>query len=151
MIFTTSIALALAMQNTGESVVAVHPKIPQTWTLEYPVVIRPYVRDYYHCLQQGLKKIDGETTFESQHRLDIPRCDEDAAELVEQSKARIARSKQPDLFSDAEVEMVFETIRQIHIARGRDIDAQIAMRVQTNDPFYDANGTEEASAAGANQ
>ena len=47
--------------------------------------------------------------------------------------------------------MVFETIRQIHIARGRDIDAQIAMRVQTNDPFYDANGTEEASAAGANQ
>jgi hypothetical protein len=143
----TTIALALAMQDAGQGVVAIRPDAPQTWALEYPIIIRPYVTDYYDCLKLGTKYIDGKSDFEGQHRLDIPRCAKKGDRLLADAKARIARSKKPDQMTDQEVDMVFETIRQIHIARGRDIDLQVAMRLEEYRQYHDAPAEELAPPA----
>ena len=145
MIIGPSIAMVLSLQSVDQGVVAVRPEDPQTWTLEYPVIIRPLVREYYNCLQSGVKIIDGKSDFESQHRADIPRCAKRGEQLLADAKMIIARSKRPGQASDAELENVFETLRQIHIERGRDIDEQFAMRLKDSARYQDPQVGETAS------
>ena len=139
----TTIAMALALQSAEEGVVAVRPNDPQTWVLEYPVIIRPLVREYYDCLQSGLKVIDGKRDFESQHQADIPRCEEQGEELLAEAKAIVASSKRPGQATDAELDKVFETLRQIHVARGKDIDMQVAMRLVERTNYQEVEVNEE--------
>jgi len=111
-------ALAIHLQSAGEAVLAITPDDPETWVIEYPVVISPYVDDYYNCLKSGGHVVDGNTFFEEQHRRDIPRCSELKADGVEQ------------------VTMTFDTIDFIHVARARDLDGHLRMGVRTK-RFYD--------------
>lgn len=125
--FLTSLALVISLQASGETPVAVVNDNPETWSVEYPHVIRPYVTDYRQCLNIANRRVTGAADFEAQHRLDLPRCEEaretamvKSIDAMENSKARISAS---------EVEALFENIGQIHISRGRDLDSQFRARI----------------------
>jgi len=133
---TLAFALAIQLQSAGEAVVAITPDDPETWVVEYPVVISPYVDDYYNCLKSGGHVVDGNTFFEEQHRRDIPRCSEIKAEGVKQSQATLERLGRTREFGPTQVTMTFDTIDTIHIARARDLDGHLRMGVQTR-RFYD--------------
>lgn len=129
--FLASVALIIGLQASGETPVAVVNDNPETWSVEYPRVIRPYVADYRQCLNIANRRIVGAADFEAQHRTDLPRCAKaretaivESIDAMEDSKTRI---------SDSQVEALFEKIGQIHIARGRDLDSQFRARIVASD------------------
>ncbi len=129
-------ALAIQLQSTGEVAVAIQPDNPETWVVEYPTVISPFVDDYYNCLKSGGHIVDGNTFFEEQHRRDIPRCSKLKADGIEQSQAVLERLGRTDEFGAEQVTKTFDTIDVIHVARARDLDGHLRMGAQTK-RFYD--------------
>ncbi len=132
------IGLALMMlampQTSGEGVAAVTPEQSKTWTLEYPYVIDPYVGEYYDCLKAGHYVIGDGRNFEEQHRGDIPRCETAATSMMAQAEVRLARSRANGFANNYDVGTIFNTVQQIHIERGRDLDGLAVTRMATNDP-----------------
>jgi len=126
-IFVTLIAPLLALQGTGEAVVAIKNDNPETWTVEYPRLIQPYVAEYRRCLAVTNRRVTGVANFESQHQADLPRCAEARAKAIAQSNADLSGAK--TTMSPEEIKRLFDNIGKIHIARGRDLDQQFNSRM----------------------
>ena len=47
--FALTLAPLLALQSAGSAPLAIENDAPETWTLEYPRLIQPYVTDYRRC------------------------------------------------------------------------------------------------------
>ena len=121
----------LALQGAGETAIAIENDAPETWTLEYPRIIQPFVLDYRRCLLGRMRTVRGEADFERQHRDDIPACEETAA--VAQNAATDALSRRGGYadYSADDVREIFEHVGRIHIARGADLDRQFTFAVQS--------------------
>lgn len=119
---TTALAFVALAQQAGTSVVAVYPDDPTSWSLDYPVRIEPYVSEYYNCLRGGSYSIGDDVTFESQYRKDLPRCASAATRLEAEANKALRESGGADATPPAEVALVFERARRIHIARGQSLD-----------------------------
>lgn len=121
------IAPLLALQSVGEAVVAIKNDNPETWTVEYPRLIQPYVQDYRRCLKVTNRTVTGIANFEAQHAADLPRCAERRAKAVADANAALAGAK--TAMTPQEVEQLFANIGRIHIARGADLDRQFRQRM----------------------
>ena len=121
------LAPLLALQTAGEAVVAVKNDNPETWSVEYPRLIQPFVADYRRCLVVSNRKVTGVADFEAQHAADLPRCAERRAKAVADSNAALAGAK--TTMTADEVEQLFTNIGRIHIARGADLDRQFTARL----------------------
>ncbi|MEM9312904.1 MAG: hypothetical protein AAGA34_15785 [Pseudomonadota bacterium] len=122
----------IALPPEQESVLggAEYTKAPETWELSYDIAMQPYLEDYKKCLGYGNRIFDGNPNVEAQHRADIPRCLGVREEATEESNAAIARRGRTEDMPPAAVDEAFETIGQIHVLRGRNLDAlfQLQMR-----------------------
>lgn len=121
------LAALLALQSVGEVAVAVKNDNPETWTVEYPRLIQPYVQDYRRCLAVTNRKVTGTANFETQHAADLPRCAERRAKAIADSNAAMVGAQ--TAISPEEVEQLFTNIGRIHIARGADLDKQFTTRM----------------------
>lgn len=123
------IAPLLALQGVGQTAVAIKNDTPETWTLEYPRIIQPFVEDYRRCLRTQNRLVTGRPDFEEQHRADLPRC----VETLEEAQAEATRITSGrtgyEAFTSDNVRQIFETIGRIHIARGADLDAQFTQNL----------------------
>ena len=146
MITLTTAAILAFAQQAGQAVSAIPNENPETWVLEYPGSIKPFVDDYYNCLKSRSHEIGGSMGFADQHRADIPKCVDQRADAYETSIAVLDRRGNPFDFTSPEVNAVFDTIQQIHIARGRDLDQQIARRLGQNPTQYGDNVVSKESA-----
>lgn len=133
------IAPLLALQSVGEAVVAIKNDNPETWTVEYPRLIQPYVQDYRRCLKVTNRTVTGIANFEAQHAADLPRCAEQQAKAVADSNAALAGAK--TTMTPQEVEQLFANIGRIHIARGADLDKQFRQRMAGAEAASDAYET----------
>ena len=127
MIIATLFAPLLALQSANESVVAIKNDNPETWTVEYPRLIQPYVADYRRCLTVANRRIAGTADFERQHAADLVRCAEVKAKAIANSNADLAGAK--TTLSPEQVNTLFDNIGTIHVARGRDLDQQFTSRM----------------------
>lgn len=118
------VAPLIALQGVGQAPVAIENDAPETWTLEYPRLIQPFVEDYRRCLSLQLRTVRGEADFESQHRANLPRCADVFDASVEGAASLLARRGEGAEFTPADVREIFEHIGRIHIARGADLDNQ---------------------------
>lgn len=121
------LAALLSLQAAGEVAVAVKNDNPETWSVEYPRLIQPYVHDYRRCLSVTNRKVDGTANFETQHAADLPRCAERRAKAVADANAALAGAK--TAMTSEEVEQLFTNVGRIHIARGADLDKQFTARM----------------------
>lgn len=121
------IAPLLALQATGEAAVAVKNDNPETWSVEYPRLIQPYVADYRRCLTVANRRITGTPDFAAQHASDITRCSPARTRAIAQSNEVLANAK--TTLSPEEVDRLFDNIGKIHVARGRDLDQQFTSRM----------------------
>lgn len=140
MIAASLLAPLLMLQATGESAVAIKNDNPETWTVEYPRLIRPYVADYRRCLALTNRRIAGKADFEQQHAGDVTRCIAAKAKAIADSNEVLAGAK--ITLSPEEVAQLFDNIGAIHIARGRDLDQQFMMRLagaEAAGQAYEAN------------
>jgi len=133
----TSFVFLLSLQASGETALAVKPDAPKTWAVEYPVMISPYIDDYRGCLNGGIRTIGDDVDFEVQHRSDIPRCSRVADVSMNEANAVLAKRNRDNQTTPADVVTVFETIRLIHVERGRDLDSQVRMRLAANPVYRD--------------
>jgi hypothetical protein len=133
------IAPLLALQSVGEAVVAIKNDNPETWTVEYPRLIQPYVQDYRRCLKVTNRTVTGIANFEAQHAADLPRCAEQLAKAVADSNAALDGAK--TAMTPQEVEQLFANIGRIHIARGADLDRQFTSRMAGAEAASDAYET----------
>ena len=92
MMLATLFAPLLALQSVGEAVVAIKNDNPETWSVEYPRLIQPYVQDYRRCLAVTNRTVTGVANFEAQHAADLPRCAERRAKAIADSNAFISTS-----------------------------------------------------------
>ncbi len=130
----------LALQSVGEAVVAVKNDNPETWSVEYPRLIQPFVQDYRRCLGVTNRNVTGVANFEAQHAADLPRCAERRARAVADSNAALAGAK--TAMTPEEVEQLFTNVGRIHIARGADLDKQFRQRLagaEAASDTYEAN------------
>lgn len=123
----TSLALALTVQAGAETAIAIRNDDPETWVVEYPRVIRPFVVQYRQCLNVSDRWVRGKADFEEQHRTDIPRCAKEREKAITASNAAMEGSK--TRIGPEEINTLFDNIGLIHIARGRDLDDQFKQRV----------------------
>ena len=134
------IAPMIALQGVGQAPVAIENDAPETWTLEYPRLIQPFVEDYRRCLTGRMRRVTGEADFEVQHRADVPGCEEVSTEAQAAAVATLAsRSEYSDYTAD-DVREIFEHAGRIHIARGADLDQQFTFtlsRMQETREEYD--------------
>ena len=121
-------------QQVGSTVTAIHPDKPTTWSLEYPYIIEPFIDDYYGCLKSRELFAGDNLTFEEQHRGAIPQCAKVESRAFKEANAALARRGDSAETTPEDVAGFFETIRLIHIARGKDIDAQLFMQIN-GDPY----------------
>jgi len=131
----TSLSLILApmlmFQSAGHAPMAIENDAPETWTLEYPRLIQPYVEDYRRCLTGRMRRVTGEADFEVQHRADVPNCEEISTEAQAAAvTALAARSEYSDYTAD-DVREIFDHAGRIHIARGADLDSQFTFTLRT--------------------
>ncbi|BDI59851.1 hypothetical protein [Qipengyuania nanhaisediminis] len=130
----TSLILLLAplftLQGVGEAPTAIENDAPETWTLEYPRLIQPYVADYRRCLTGQMHRVTGEANFEMQHRADVPHCEEVSRKAQASANAALARSGNFPGYTEADVREIFEHVGRIHIARGADLDQQFTFFVR---------------------
>ncbi len=127
MIIAALFAPLLALQSTGEAVVAIKNDNPETWTVEYPRLIQPQVADYRRCLSVTNRNLAGKADFEAQHAADLTRCAERRAKAITESNVLLDGAK--TTLSPAEVDQLFANIGKIHVARGRDLDQQFTSRL----------------------
>ena len=120
----------LSLQGVGDAVVAIENDTPETWTVEYPRLIQPYVADYRRCLVGQNRRVTGEADFERQHRADLPACEAAFDKALTASNAALAGRENYTDFTAQDVRDVFEHIGRIHIARGADLDNQFRLRLQ---------------------
>ncbi len=125
---STAIALAMSLQGATETAIAIKNDNPETWVVEYPRIIRPYVVQYRTCLNVANRLVTGEPDFEIQHRADIPRCTEQEADAKASALEAMRGAK--TAISAEEVDLLFRNIGLIHIARGRDLDDQFIQRLR---------------------
>jgi hypothetical protein len=123
----TSLALVIGLQSVPQTVVAVKNDDPETWVVEYPRLIQPFVQEYRQCLNVSDRRVTGEANFEVQHRADVPRCEEVKATVIARSNAAMAGAK--SAIGPEEVDQLFANIGLIHVARGRDLDDQFKQRI----------------------
>ena len=124
---TAALALAMGLQANNQSLIAVINENPETWTVEYPRLIQPFVADYRGCLSFTIRYITGVPDFEAQHRSDVPRCAEVRTKAVADSRNALADAKTK--LDDEQIEELFAAIGSIHIQRGRDLDEQFTIRI----------------------
>ncbi len=127
MILASLLAPLVALQAAGEAAVAIKNDNPETWTVEYPRLIQPFVQDYRRCLAITDRRISGKADFETQHSGDVTRCAKARATAIAQSNEVLAGAK--TTLSPEAVNTLFENIGKIHIARGRDLDQQFTSRL----------------------
>ena len=135
----TLITAMIALQATGEVLVAVKNDDPETWTVEYPLLIKPQVASYRRCLAVTDRRIAGKADFEAQHAGDVTRCTKARETAITEANAALAGAK--TTLSPEEVEHLFTNIGRIHVARGRDLDLQFNARMvgaQTAADAYEA-------------
>lgn len=140
--FTLILSPLLALQAAGQAPVAIKNDAPETWTLEYPRVIQPYIDDYRRCLTGRMRRITGEATMESQHRADLPACEKEFEEAQANSNRVIGGRGEYAEYTPADIREVFEHIGRIHIARGADLDGQFSFIVRSMQA-HDAEYTQE--------
>lgn len=124
------LAPVLALQAVGQTPIAIENDNPETWTLEYPRLIQPYISDYRRCLLAGDRRVTGEADFEVQHRSDLPRCAEERETAIESANAVIANRTGYAQFTPENVAGIFDLIGRIHVARGADLDQQFLQRIR---------------------
>lgn len=122
-----AMSLPLSLQGAAETAIAVKNDDPETWVVEYPRIIRPFVVQYRQCLNVSDRRVTGEPDFEQQHRTDIPRCAKAREKSMMGATNEMAGAK--TRLSSAELGAVFDTVGFIHVARGRDMDNQFRQRV----------------------
>jgi hypothetical protein len=127
LILTALIAPLLALQSTGEALVAIKNDDPETWSVEYPRLIQPHVADYRRCLGVTDRRIAGKADFEAQHAADLARCAPRRAKAVAAANAALVGAK--TTLSPEQIEQLFTNIGKIHVARGRDLDLQFTSRI----------------------
>jgi hypothetical protein len=136
------LASLLALQAVGQTVVAVKNDAPETWTVEYPRLIQPFVQDYRRCLVVTNRKVSGKPDFEEQHRADLPRCAAAFAQAEAEANRVLANRGEAAEFSPADVREVLDHVGRIHIARGADLDHQFRQRMagaEAASTAYEAN------------
>ncbi len=124
LVLANTLAPMIALQGVGQAPTAVVNDAPETWTLEYPRVIQPFISDYRRCLTSQMRWVTGEANFEEQHRSDLPRCIEEREAAQESSNAAVAGRGEYADYTPADMVEVFDHIGRIHIARGADLDGQ---------------------------
>ena len=122
--FSLALAPLLALQAAGETAVAIKNDTPETWTVEYPRVIIPFIEDYRRCLNVVNRKVTGKADFEEQHRTDIPRCTEASEDAQTGANRLLANRGEYQEYTPNDVSEIFAHIGRIHIARGADLDNQ---------------------------
>jgi hypothetical protein len=140
MLAAALIAPLLALQSAGEAAVAIKNDNPETWTVEYPRLIQPFVQDYRRCLAVTDRRIAGKADFEAQHTGDVARCVKARAAAIAQSNEVLAGAK--TTLSPEQVDTLFDNIGKIHVARGRDLDLQFTARLagaEAATQAYEAN------------
>ncbi len=120
---TATVALFAQATSPGTAIIA---DDAERWELSYPILISPYIDDYYGCLKSGTKYAGKGWTFEPQHRADIGRCVEVGDENQQEANAILKARGWDDLASPQDVADTFAAIRRIHVSRGRDLDTRIA-------------------------
>ena len=128
---TLIIAPLLALQGAGQTPIAINNDAPETWTLEYPRIIQPFVEDYRRCLTGRLRTVRGQADFEEQHRSDLMSCEAESLEAQESSNAALAGRAESKEFMPDDVRDIFEHIGRIHIARGADLDNQFTFALRS--------------------
>lgn len=144
-ILTAGAVLAL-LQQSGQNVTALYPEDRETWVLEYPAVIAPYVEDYYSCLKGGSYAIGRGREFEVQYREDIPRCAGEAARFEQAAIRRLADSASGAETTPGDVAQIFETVRGLHVARGRSLDQTIGTNLRQSETYRASRGQAAAIA-----
>ncbi|QFT76417.1 hypothetical protein [Erythrobacter sp. THAF29] len=129
---TLSLALAplLSLQAVGETPVAIKNDTPETWTIEYPRIITPFIDDYRRCLNVVDRRVTGEPNFENQHRADVTRCEPKSREAQDGANTVLGKRGNYEEYTPSDVAEVFAHIGRIHVARGADLDKQFVMRMQ---------------------
>lgn len=127
--FSLALAPLLALQATGETAVAIKNDTPETWTVEYPRIIIPFIEDYRRCLNVVNRKVTGRADFEEQHRTDIPRCAEASEDAQTGANRLLANRGEDQEYTPKDVSEIFAHIGRIHIARGADLDQQFTQRM----------------------
>jgi len=133
---TFIIAPLIALQGVGQAPAAVENDAPETWTLEYPRIIQPFVEDYRRCLTGQMRFFSGEANFEMQHRSDVPECADELEEA--QGAANLVLSRRGDYsdYTPDDIREVFEHLHRIHIARGADLDGQFTYWLRRSEIAY---------------
>jgi hypothetical protein len=128
MMGTTIIAI---LQLAGQSVVAPKPDDPETWVLEYPILIKPYVDDYYGCLRSRGVTATGEelSVFETQHRAHLPLCANKLAKAKKEANEALEGRSRYAEYTPERIGAVFQTIDIIHVERGRDLDNRLRLHL----------------------
>ena len=140
-------AIVMMLQASGQSVYAPKPEDPETWVLEYPVVIAPYIDDYYGCLKSRGHNVNADTDplFEEQHRAHIPLCMKQLEKAQAASNSALKGKTSLKAYTPERIAATFKTIDFIHVARGRDIDNRLRLHLdqyQTYDAAYDTTPEE---------
>jgi hypothetical protein len=123
-------ALGLVMQGAGQTYVALPNDVPETWTVEYPSLIQPFVDDYRRCLNIENRIFRGTAEFEEQHRRDVPRCETVSRKAQGAANDILARRGEAAAFTPEDVAQTFDHVGRIHIARGADLDNQFRSRIE---------------------
>ena len=126
---TTTLAMMMALQGANEVLAAIDNDNPETWTVEYPRLIQPYVIQYRNCLNAADRRVTGKPDFQEQHLSDIPRCKKVREEAIALSNAEMADAK--TRLTEAETDLLFRNIGIIHVARGRDLDQQFTNKIES--------------------
>ena len=142
----TSISLLLAplfaLQAAGQAPVAIENDAPETWTLEYPRLIQPYVADYRRCLTGQMRWVRGQADFEMQHRSDVAACDDVFRKAQESALSVLAGRSEYTDYTANDVREVFEHVGRIHIARGADLDNQFTFVRRSSEAMTDQYNAE---------
>lgn len=126
---TLTLSAILSLQSAAETAIAIRSENPESWVLEYPVVVAPHVEDYYNCLKSRNHVIGGGLGFEAQHRSDIGKCIKQRERSLQAARNVLERRGSIAGFDAASMIPVFASIEAVHIARGRDLDQQLARRM----------------------
>lgn len=127
----------LALQGVGSAPVAVKNDAPETWTLEYPRLIQPFIEDYRRCLTGQMRRVTGEANFEDQHRSDVEKCAEASEEAQAGANRVLSGRAEYEDYSPKDVSEVFDHVGRIHIARGGDLDNQFTFIMRRSQELRD--------------
>ncbi len=132
LILANTLAPMIALQGVGQAPMAIENDAPETWTLEYPRIIQPFIEDYRRCLTGQMRRVRGEADFEAQHRSDVPRCEEELEAAEGRANGVLAGRGEYTEYTPADITEVFEHVGRIHIARGADLDNQFTFLMRTS-------------------